>query len=350
MGNWTTDTNISYISNNSTDNNPLFWTPISSFIIFILISGISTNLSVILLFLKNASLRTPFTIYLVNLLLANMMCSVVYYPFELLNNFYAVWWTGSAVCTFYQYVLITAQSAMCSAHALIALNRLWAVTFPISYRQHHKNTAVTVCVAMWIFVHVCLLPGLVLDALFYRLPEETNGCLINSDAMRVYWIIIMFVSYNGPELIVITAYFAICYKTIRRHQRQVHPSVALSGRQSTVGRSVKAGSANTGTLNHSGDTDQRRPSRFLCWKIRKRNTQHGFLMLTLMTLTIFICYTPENVYYTVWAINQESMRSISGLYVPAVVLFEMTAVLDPIWFILALPDFRQAFRRTYLSL
>ena len=73
-------------------------------------------------------------------------------------------------------------------------------------------------------------------------------------------------------------------------------------------------------------------------------------MLTLMTLTIVVCYTPENVYYTMWAIDKESIISVSSLYLPAAVLYQMTAVLDPIWFVLALPDFREAFRRTYMFL
>ena len=316
----------------------------STFNVFILFSGFCTNFSVILLFVRNASLRTPFTIYLVNLLLANLMCSIAYYPLELLNGLYAVWWAGSAVCTLYQYTLYIAQSAMCNAHALIALNRLWAVTFPVSYRHHHKKSAaVLVCVAMWIFVHVCLLPGLVLDALYYRLPEETNGCMVNTDGMRVYWIIIQFVSYNTPELCVIIAFFAICYKIIRRHQHKVRPSVAVARRQSFVVRSVNVESTNTGT-SPSGGVEQRIHNRFLCWKMQNRKTEHGFLMLTLTTLTIFICYTPANVYYTWWAISEETINS---LYLPAAVLYEMTAVLDPIWFVLALPEFRQAFRKRF---
>ena len=354
MENWTADTNISSVYNNSTYNNTLTWTTISSFNVFVLTTGLFTNLSVILLFVQNASLRTPFTIYLVNLLVANLMCSVVYYPLQLLNDLYAIWWTGTNVCTVYQYAQWIAQSAMCNAHLMIALNRLWAVTLPVSYRQNHKKSmAVTICVATWVFVHVCLVPGLVLDALYHRLPEDINGCAVNTDANNVYWNIIQFVSYNGPELGVIIAYFAICYKTFQRYRDKVRPSVpvAASGRQSSAVRSVKAESATTGTMNHhSNDTEQPCCSRFMCWRMRKRNTEHGFLMLTLMTLAIFICYTPENVYYTVWAIDKESISSVSSLYLPAAVLYEMTAVLDPIWFVLALPDFRQAFRRTYCSL
>ncbi|GAV06824.1 hypothetical protein RvY_16745 [Ramazzottius varieornatus] len=231
---------------------------------------------------------------------------------------------------------------MSHAHVFIALNRLWAVSSSVSYRQHRNKTATIVCLLAWTYVHLLVLPGLVLDAAYYRLPEETNGCQVNTDVNKWWWIAIQFLLFNIPEAVILTVYLVVCYRTIKRRQSAVQP-VQRASRLAGMARSTHGHPTSTGP-HHSAHNGAAPCSRYVCWRLWGRRSEHGFLMLTLMTLTILVCYTPGNVYFTILVINGVSVNSLA---LPAAIMYELNAVLDPLWFVLALPNFRAEFSRTF---
>ena len=84
---------------------------------------------------------------------------------------------GNSACNIYLYPNWVFACAICWAHMLIDTNRMWAISRPISYRTTHLvRKAVILCLAMWVFVHGT---PVIVDARFFRLPEKTNGCMIN---------------------------------------------------------------------------------------------------------------------------------------------------------------------------
>ena len=81
-----------------------------------------------------------------------------------------------------------------------------------------------------------------------------------------------------------------------------------------------------------------------CSSVGPQVQSYRFLILTLMTFCVLVCYTLLQLAYTMGIYFE---TSIPGLYRPAAVLSELITVVDPILFVLALSDLRTAFRRTY---
>ena len=100
---------------------------------------------------------------------------------------------------------------------LIAINRIWAVCHPISYRDIHSvRTAVALCIGMWVVVHVAVGPPVIIDTLYHRLSVEENGCMLNGP-QQMAWEIVIEVIYWLPQCVMLTALpITFCEKRIRR--------------------------------------------------------------------------------------------------------------------------------------
>lgn len=197
--------NISYLSNfnsntsfatnfesNNTGTNadPPRWNYSSILSVIITVCGILTNTTVLAVFVKKRNtLVTPFSIYLINLLLSNLSNLILFYPLDVIQQAYGKgWFLGNTVCTVYVYGFVVLNATMGTSHLLIILNRLWAVTFPISYRARHtKSFAFKVCLGMWMYLHATHISGVILDTLYYRIPLDVGGCQLNIDA-QFYWL------------------------------------------------------------------------------------------------------------------------------------------------------------------
>ncbi|GAU94537.1 hypothetical protein RvY_06293 [Ramazzottius varieornatus] len=315
----------------------LVWSSTSYLSVCILTTALLTNCSVILLFIKNPTLRSPFAVYIINLFVANLFQLTLHYPLEILHELYARWWMGRTVCTLFLYSTWVIQAAMCNAHALIALNRLWAITFPHSYRHRHsKRLAIGLCVSVWLYLHACLLPGLIINTRYYEESLETSVCEVKTAKQKTWSCIVQAIAYDLPTLVVFSVYSTVCiWLCLRRKARQVkHETVSKNIRQMASHMDVSQ------VPHHSpGMASGRDKGR------GKGTSSHGFLILTLMTFCVLSCYTPLQLAYTVGIYFE---TAIPGLYRPAAVLYELITVIDPILFVLALSDLRKAFRRTYL--
>ncbi|GAV00777.1 hypothetical protein RvY_11578 [Ramazzottius varieornatus] len=226
------------ISGNETlVNDGPHWGYASVLSLVIMIAGFITNSSALLVFIKNSNtLITPFNVYLINLLLANLSNLIVFYPLDIFhqvngNN----WRLGTHVCTLYLYGFFVLNAFMGNSHLLIIFNRLWAVTFPISYRNtHSRSLAIKICVGMWIYLHACLLPGVILDALYYRPPLETDGCQFNVAAQFDWGESTQLLNFHVPLMLIALNYIFIVYKTMRRRppkllkNAKVQPAARLS--------------------------------------------------------------------------------------------------------------------------
>ncbi|GAV06885.1 hypothetical protein RvY_16796-2 [Ramazzottius varieornatus] len=166
--NWNLSELANSVQSNQTQriDSPL-WSFDPCFTLGVSVSALMTTCSVLYLFLRDLTLITPFTVSLLNLLVANLLLCLLFYPFFLIEQLYLTWPIGNSSCTLYQYGAWVIAGALCNTHALIALNRLWAVYFPDSYRRKHKKKlAFCECLGMWIYLHVGCLPGIILDHLW----------------------------------------------------------------------------------------------------------------------------------------------------------------------------------------
>ncbi|XP_055354053.1 5-hydroxytryptamine receptor 1B-like [Paramacrobiotus metropolitanus] len=299
--------------------------------VFNVVSSVITlllNAGVLLLLLRPAILIQPFTLYLLNLLVSNLLWILVEHPLDLLSTSYARWWLGDAVCTLFLYASYVLSNGVISAQVLITVNRLWAVTFPVHYRDHHtRRVAVLLIAGMWAFSHVCLLSGVLLDALRYRRPPARFGCVVNTGAgaLEVWGNVTQWLNFNLELLFSACAYFFIWYKRrqllLARLQR-VSPLPGAVHRESDTCR---------GTLPLSP------PSR-------PRARSQSFMILTLLTWSMFLNQIPASIYFTAVFYVDPARSGMQTLFRISTVCLSLQSGLNPILFAVVMDTVRESFR------
>lgn len=154
--------NIS-ITSNSTSLGILFdaekpsdgvtWKFTSIFSLVIAMLVVMSNGSLLLSLLVNRELRSrPFSVYLVCLMTFNICGAVIHDPLKIINDIYPMWWLGVGWCIVYCFAQNLLTAGAMHAHVLITVSRLWAITFPWSYRYGSKSWLATVLNCRSLFV------------------------------------------------------------------------------------------------------------------------------------------------------------------------------------------------------
>lgn len=79
--------------------------------------------------------------------------------------------------------------------------------------MHSAKFSVCMCAVAWAAAHLIALPGMIMDDVYYRLPEDANGCTMNTavPAQGDWLLVVQFVSAAG-ELCVLISFPLIWYK------------------------------------------------------------------------------------------------------------------------------------------
>ena len=191
------------------------WTSTSSLTLFVIITGSLTNISLLFIFYKRTSMRTPFGMYLINLISANIIIAVMWEPLLLAQQLYPSWTLGYSACLFRQYLAWTINAVVNWSHFLIALNRFRAVVFPVSYRHHHEiKLAIGTCLLTWFIINICTVPTVIVITQLTTLDAVgRQDCTIRYGLLREWGIISQVVLYNFPVASVLLVYPVIFYKS-----------------------------------------------------------------------------------------------------------------------------------------
>ena len=316
------------------------WTLVSVFSLVISVLAIGFNSFVLVIFARNANLRTPFTIYIINLFVANLVNQMYQQPLAIVTHLYSSKYLGRAFCNASLYGSFTLHSAVYSAHFAITLNRIWAVASPLTYRRFHtKPFAATSCPTVWIYVHVVMLPGLIMNSLYYERPLEL-GCYIAKQPLRTWSIVEQSILYDIPLSILILAYPVICFTEVRRRVRRSRLVQLVSAKRGN-NSSVQMAPLSRPSLQIAVDNTGSTPPGV------GRHNSNAFIVLTILTVSNCVFLMPLTVAYNLSTafLAGESPRwqarwSLDQLYVVAPMLFYAQAVLDPLLFTLALKDLR----------
>jgi cysteinyl leukotriene receptor 1 len=345
QGNNSCATNLTFpvSDSNTTDSSAANWSFMTVFNLVTLILGLMGNGGILLPFMRDRSLRTPFNIYLINLLIANIASIILRYPLIIYTSLYSFRWSlGYATCTFSLYGSFVIAAVAENAHLLIGVNRLWAVMFPMSYRSHHSvKTAVFLCVGMWLYVHLTTLPAWLMDAIYYRRPVEIYGCFLNTEAQAIYNKVTEVVIWMPPPVGLLATSVIIQLTRLIRRRRPANPrNIVLPIDVNTVPTSVQLqpATSNRKTLAQSEPSQNRVPN--------SRQKSHGHLVLMLLTMSTTICWLPMFIYFF--------LLTFEGIHLPNVCfqLFTILAscqhMLDPLLFTFALKSLRDSLRRFIL--
>ena len=160
--------------------------------------------------------------------------------------------------------------------------------WPHSYRTHHtKRMACLLCGIVWLYVHVIILPGFIKDAMWYRLPLGMYPCFLNSNAQWTWALGIQILPFDSTIVVMLVGYAIIWYKQ-KNSNRTIHPAPADGAqgefRSGAVRRSSTRNAFDMSAVNHRSKG------------LNKRF--NGFTILSVMTISVTICWVPLLSYYT----------------------------------------------------
>ncbi|XP_055352478.1 proteinase-activated receptor 3-like [Paramacrobiotus metropolitanus] len=327
---------------------------ISTTIVFIL--SVSANILVLYLFYRISNLtKKPFNVFMLNLIITDFIYCVWENAFDIGINFYPGYWKtrNSAICSVYIYSNYLLQAATCNAHLLITLNRLWAILFPHSYKTNQKvSVFVGICGIKWAYLHVVMMPGFVNDHLYYRKDVTINGCFINLEAQPTWNVTMIFLLFIVPLCVMVVAFPFIFYKhRVRQNElRRLRPSPNSNTNTATLQKAISKAAVTSEniTLKEPQTAEQTEGKAIDTRKSEtsKANSQ-PILILTLLTLSATICWTPNFIVYTYYTF----VPFPDDLTIFSVVtfLYSIQLLMDPILFIVALNDLRAAFFQLFTT-
>lgn len=315
------------------------WNFSACFTLVVCVSSLSLNGTIFAVFLKNSQLRNnPFSVHLMFLLWYNLLLAGFQNPLGVVESLYKRWWLGKGWCVVYRYSGSVITALGMYTHVLVTFSRLWAISFPISYRRiYTKKTAVSLCICMAIYVHMIYLPEFIPKMVLIN-SATLNNCR-NQYTNSIH---VQFIMYVGAISIMLLAYPFIYHKQrqrIKERMARVGPSVVSSGQ--VVGSGMEQSDARSGlhnTLEVSETTHHRQRLQ------RADPRSYGFAVLTLLTCSATICWTPATVIFLVHSFKPIKYSMIFQI---ALTLFSIQPILDPILFTIALADLRRAFRKTF---
>lgn len=241
------------------------------------------NGAILLVFLKDHNLRNrPFNVILMYLLASNVLQSATQRPLTIIAFQYSYWWTGKFVCILYYYSNNVFTYSPMVAHLLISFNRVWAVTFPLSHRKAQTfKVATSLCVVLWSYTHIVVLPGMITHISAMRFPLEIHGCRARYPVHMAVRILIDVV----PLLLVTVSYLYIAFKRYMR-ARGIRPTQTTQ-----PGSSVPS----KGTTCVPLPTTARKSKPFK----PTAKVDHAFLVLTVLTGSAVVCWAPRTVMFLV---------------------------------------------------
>ncbi|XP_055348826.1 C-C chemokine receptor type 8-like [Paramacrobiotus metropolitanus] len=294
------------------------WNNTAIFGLFVFISGLLTNGTVVLALLSRHAIWSPFMVYVFNLFCANILQSFTGALLDFINSYCSVWFLGRTLCFVYNYGEWTAAILQMLCHPLIALNRITAIYAPVFYRHTHTyRNAILLCVLTWLLAHIITLPMLIINTAV----DVRDVCHVDlNEPVQKWWAFVLDV-----VCVLCIGMVAVCfpvvyvkYRRSRLHSMRVRP--------------IKPDNA----------SDQ--SNRLDIGVIGDALSRSQMFLLLLLTISTLILWTPGNLYALLSAINLWADPAAEAIIIP---LFAMQAILDPIIFILSLPPLRMTVRNFF---
>ncbi|XP_055356348.1 probable G-protein coupled receptor 19 [Paramacrobiotus metropolitanus] len=156
---------------------PPGWTPLLLTSTVIACACFLFNVIVLVVQLLPQTRFTSFTNYLIAISVGNVLWLIGVRPLSIYSAVTGVWPGGYAVCATFSYFQFVESQIPVFVHVLICINRVWAITYPVSYRRRHNfKMAVLSCLAVLAYVHVPQFARFVLEYFYYSPPVKPTDC------------------------------------------------------------------------------------------------------------------------------------------------------------------------------
>ncbi|XP_055344045.1 adipokinetic hormone/corazonin-related peptide receptor variant I-like [Paramacrobiotus metropolitanus] len=302
------------------------WTPLLIEVTVVTCISFMLNLAALILQFLPQTQITSFAIYLIVICSSNVVYLAVVRPIGTLSSLTNTWTGGHSLCVIFLYFQKVVSVIPVLAHVLISINRLWAIKYPMSYRQHHhKKVAILLCLTMIGYVHLVPFPAFLVDFFYCNPPEKQRGCQPITGSM-IHWSRTDFVLHRLIPLVFIVGVYI--YIIVRRWQRRREVTDQDAGNR---GSSQNCTSARTAVLAAAerarAGTWRTRP---MTGVIRRRRVK-PFIVLTMTSVSVLICWIPADVYW--FAMVYLDVRLSSAVFSVATTLYSVQMIFDPLmWF------------------
>ncbi|GAU97028.1 hypothetical protein RvY_08391 [Ramazzottius varieornatus] len=316
--------------------------------------AVTCNSIVLFLFIKDHSVRTSFNYYLANLCTANLLFTSVLYAFNQSNLLFPAEHAPIPYCAMVRAMNYLGGGTVNNSHLLIAINRLWAVSWPVAYRRFHRSHTiarpVTICACMWLYVLAMIVPGIVVDALYFHNQPELHHCQAMVKGPESFAYIANLVVFDVPIAIVFCVYPFVLYKTWVR-ERARNPKrvgVAVAPGNTSFARSSK-GHPRTQHTSHEESPTEGKPSaaavvkapvvdrhseeekkkKTICCRGRRKVNPHNsgnFLTLSLLIFGVLVSLSPAQVFYTLTTFHIDVNKWFPIVWI----LYSFSPIFDPL--------------------
>ena len=97
------------------------------------------NSCIVLAWIKEPQIRTPFNIYIFNMTMADLCIALIVIPMWIWNQLDSIWTYSRIFCGFLRYFSWMGIGTATHAVMLISLDRAWALYGPVHYRDHRSE-------------------------------------------------------------------------------------------------------------------------------------------------------------------------------------------------------------------
>ncbi|GAB1597435.1 probable G-protein coupled receptor 83 [Argonauta hians] len=210
------DTNTTF--NTTYDIDILYEVPTGLVVILAILYGTISILAVIgnglviLVIIKNKRMQTVTNLFIANLAIADVITGMFAIPFQFQAALLQRWIFAHFLCSLAPFVLTMSVSVSVLTLTVIAIDRYFAVLYPLK-KRFTKRTAVILVTAIWIICSTSSLP----EALFHKVVPiyppfvfcSTDWPTYPPNFAKAYHLYLLFAQYLLPLTIISFAYLRI---------------------------------------------------------------------------------------------------------------------------------------------
>ncbi|CAN2388736.1 Belongs to the G-protein coupled receptor 1 family [Pristimantis euphronides] len=193
----------------------------------VIILGLSGNLALIIIILKQKEMRNVTNILIVNLSFSDLLATIMCLPFTLVYTLMDHWIFGEVMCKLNEYVQCVSVTVSIFSLVLIAVERHQLIINPRGWRPNNRHACVGIT-AIWIVAMTGSLPFMIYNSLtdepFRNISIDSYigkyVCLqvFPKESFRLSYTTLLFVvQYLGPLFFVFICYTKIFLRLKRRN-------------------------------------------------------------------------------------------------------------------------------------
>nr|XP_020665594.1 neuropeptide Y receptor type 1 isoform X1 [Pogona vitticeps]XP_020665595.1 neuropeptide Y receptor type 1 isoform X1 [Pogona vitticeps]XP_020665596.1 neuropeptide Y receptor type 1 isoform X1 [Pogona vitticeps]XP_020665597.1 neuropeptide Y receptor type 1 isoform X1 [Pogona vitticeps]XP_020665598.1 neuropeptide Y receptor type 1 isoform X1 [Pogona vitticeps]XP_020665599.1 neuropeptide Y receptor type 1 isoform X1 [Pogona vitticeps]XP_020665600.1 neuropeptide Y receptor type 1 isoform X1 [P len=192
----------------------------------VILLGISGNLALIIIILKQKEMRNVTNILIVNLSFSDLLITIMCLPFTFVYTLMDHWIFGEVMCKLNPFVQCVSITVSVFSLVLIAIERHQLIINPRGWRPNNRHAYIGIA-AIWIVAVASSLPFLVYHVLtdepFTNLTiEEYKGKYVCLDSFPMesirlsYTTALLVIQYLGPLCFIFICYLKIYIRLKRR--------------------------------------------------------------------------------------------------------------------------------------